>query len=680
MADRNINTLIEYRYARIHRAKHGENGHGADKYGRGADDILLRVPVGTMITDADTGAFIADLAVHGQQALVAQGGKGGLGNIHFKSSTNRAPRQFTPGDEGQKRRLHLELKVLADVGLLGLPNAGKSTFIRAVSAARPKVADYPFTTLAPNLGVVRTDENRSFVVADIPGLIEGAADGAGLGHQFLRHLQRTRMLLHIVDIAPFDPEADPVRDARAIVAELKRYDVALFEKPRWLVLNKIDLVPENERDARVRAFVKAYGWKGPVFAVAAVNGEGCRALVFKIQDWLDAHPAPAPAAAEPAQHWVAAIMSTPVASARRLVVKVGSSLVTNDGRGLDHAAVDRWATQIAELRRAGREIVLVSSGAIAEGVKRLGWTARPSTMHELQAAAAVGQMGLVQAYESAFARFGLHTAQILLTHDDLADRRRYLNARSTLFTLLALDVIPIINENDTVTTDEIRFGDNDTLGALVTNLIEADVLVLLTDQPGLFTADPRRDPAATLVRTAQAGEARLEAMAGGAGSAVGRGGMLSKVLAAKRAARSGASTVIANGREENVLTRLAAGEEIGTSLCAPDVSLGARKQWLADHVQLAGRLTLDAGAVRALVRDGKSLLPIGVVGVDGNFERGEIVGCFDPDGREVARGLVNYSAPETARILRKPSSEIAAILGYIDEPELIHRNNLVLLG
>jgi glutamate 5-kinase len=332
------------------------------------------------------------------------------------------------------------------------------------------------------------------------------------------------------------------------------------------------------------------------------------------------------------------------------------------------------------LKRAGKEIVLVSSGAIAEGIKRLGWSARPSTMHELQAAAAVGQMGLIQAYESAFAGFGLHTAQILLTHDDLADRRRYLNARSTLFTLLALNVIPIINENDTVTTDEIRFGDNDTLGALVTNLIEADVLVLLTDQPGLFTADPRRDSEATLVRTAQAGESRLEAMAGGSGSAVGSGGMLSKVLAAKRAARSGASTVIANGREENVLTRLAAGDDIGTSLVAPDVSLGARKQWLADHVQLAGRLALDAGAVRALVRDGKSLLPIGVVRVDGSFERGEIVGCLDPAGREIARGLVNYSAPETARILRKPSSEIEAILGYIDEPELIHRDNLVLLG
>ena len=373
-------------------------------------------------------------------------------------------------------------------------------------------------------------------------------------------------------------------------------------------------------------------------------------------------------------------MTTPVASARRLVVKVGSSLVTNDGRGLDGAAVAAWAAQIAELKHASKHIVLVSSGAIAEGIKRLGWTSRPSSMHELQAAAAVGQMGLVQAYESAFAKFGFHTAQILLTHDDLADRRRYLNARSTLFTLLALNVVPIINENDTVTTDEIRFGDNDTLGALVTNLIEADVLVLLTDQAGLFTADPRRDPAATLVRTAQAGDGTLEAMAGGTGSALARGGMLSKVLAAKRAARSGASTVIADGREERVLTRLAAGEDLGTSLLAPDTSLGARKQWLADHVRLAGRMRLDAGAVRALVRDGKSLLPIGVVGIEGAFERGEIVGCFDPAGREVARGLVNYSAQETARILGKPSSEIQGILGYVDEPELIHRNNLVLLG
>ncbi len=371
-------------------------------------------------------------------------------------------------------------------------------------------------------------------------------------------------------------------------------------------------------------------------------------------------------------------MTTPVQSAHRIVVKVGSSLVTNDGRGLDHAAVANWAAQIAELKRAGKEIVLVSSGAIAEGIKRLGWSRRPSAMHELQAAAAVGQMGLVQAYETAFAKFGLHTAQILLTHEDLADRRRYLNARSTLRTLIELDVIPIINENDTVTTDEIRVGDNDTLGALVTNLIEADVLLLLTDQQGLYTADPRKDPAATLVRTARAGDPDLEAMAGGAASTLSRGGMLTKILAAKRAARSGASTVIASGREPDVLVRLARGESLGSALIADAASLAARKQWLADHLQLAGKLQLDAGAVRALVSEGKSLLPIGVVAVEGQFERGEVVGCYDAAGREVARGLVNYGAAEAARILRRASSDIESILGYVEEAELIHRDNMVL--
>ncbi len=295
IADANINTLIDYRFARIHRAKSGENGRRADQYGKGADDITLRVPVGTVITDADTGELIADLAANGESAQVAKGGKGGLGNIHFKSSINRAPRQFTKGEEGEKRRVHFELKVLADVGLLGMPNAGKSTFIRAVSAARPKVADYPFTTLAPNLGVVRTDANRSFVIADIPGLIEGAADGAGLGIQFLRHLQRTRLLLHIVDLAPFDPDTEPVHDARAIVNELRRYDDTLFAKPRWLVLNKLDLIPEAERAARIAAFVEAYGSTEPVFGVSAIDGEGCGALVFKVQEWLDAHRSVVPA-------------------------------------------------------------------------------------------------------------------------------------------------------------------------------------------------------------------------------------------------------------------------------------------------------------------------------------------------------------------------------------------------
>jgi GTP-binding protein len=289
VADRNVNTLVEYRYARIHRAKRGENGRGADQYGRSGVDIVLRMPVGTVITDADSSDLVADLAADGQTALLAKGGQGGLGNLHFKSSTNRAPRQSTPGEPGEQRSLTLELKVLADVGLLGMPNAGKSTLIRAISAARPRVADYPFTTLVPHLGVVRVDENRSFVVADIPGLIEGAAEGAGLGHRFLRHLQRTRLLLHVVDIAPFG-ESDPVADARAIVKELKRYDEALYAKPRWLVINKLDLVPAEERQARIAAFVKSLRWKGPAFGVAAISGDGCRALVYAISDWLARNP------------------------------------------------------------------------------------------------------------------------------------------------------------------------------------------------------------------------------------------------------------------------------------------------------------------------------------------------------------------------------------------------------
>ncbi|HXF66401.1 MAG TPA: glutamate 5-kinase [Burkholderiales bacterium] len=372
-------------------------------------------------------------------------------------------------------------------------------------------------------------------------------------------------------------------------------------------------------------------------------------------------------------------MSSVLEKAKRLVVKVGSALVTDEGRGLDLAALTRWAGEVAELRRAGREVVLVSSGAIAAGIQRLGWKRRPRALHELQAAAAVGQMSLIQAYESCFRSHGMMTSQILLTHDDLADRKRYLNARSTLRTLLALNVIPIINENDTVAVDEIRFGDNDTLAALVTNLVEADALVILTDQAGLYDRDPRRDPAATLVREARADDPALEAMAGGTGSALAAGGMIAKVLAARRAARSGAHTVIASGREENVLTRLACGERIGTLLIAPAPTLAARKQWLADHLQVRGSLLLDAGAVRALTQHGKSLLPIGVHEVHGEFERGEVVSCLDEARREIARGLVNYSSSETRRILRTPSSEIESKLGYVDEPELIHRDNLVLL-
>lgn len=372
-------------------------------------------------------------------------------------------------------------------------------------------------------------------------------------------------------------------------------------------------------------------------------------------------------------------MPSELAGCKRVVVKIGSSLLTNAGAGLDRSAVADWAGQIAALRARGVEVLVVSSGAIAEGMKRLAWTKRPSAVNELQAAAAVGQMGLVQMWESCFAERGLHTAQVLLTHEDLGDRRRYLNARTTLKTLVALGVVPIINENDTVVVDEIRFGDNDTLASLVTNLIEADALAILTDQKGLHSADPRKDSSATLVAHAKAGDPALEAMAGGAGSDIGSGGMLTKVLAAKRAARSGAHTVIAWGREPELLTRLFAGEAIGSLLVATTQPVAARKQWLADHLKPSGRITLDAGAVKALTRDGKSLLAIGATAVQGEFERGEVVSVMAPEGREIARGLVNYGSAETLRILRKQTSEIESILGYIAEPELIHRDNLVVL-
>ncbi|MEW6098187.1 MAG: glutamate 5-kinase [Pseudomonadota bacterium] len=372
-------------------------------------------------------------------------------------------------------------------------------------------------------------------------------------------------------------------------------------------------------------------------------------------------------------------MSDVLKTARRIVVKVGSSLVTNEGRGLDAEAIAHWSRQLAGLAAQGREVVMVSSGAIAEGMKRLGWSVRPKEIHELQAAAAVGQMGLAQMYETQLREQGLRSAQVLLTHADLADRERYLNARSTLLTLLSHQVVPVINENDTVVTDEIKFGDNDTLGALVANLVEADVLVILTDQKGLYSADPRKDPGARFIHEAQAGDPELERMAGGAGSAIGKGGMITKVLAAKRAASSGASTVIAWGREPDVLLRLAAGESIGTLLVATTPKLAARKQWMADHLQLRGAVVVDEGAAAKVRHEGKSLLPIGMMEVVGEFARGDVIAVRAKDGTEIARGLANYSSAEARLIARKPSSEFERLLGFTGEPEMIHRDNLVLV-
>ncbi len=376
-------------------------------------------------------------------------------------------------------------------------------------------------------------------------------------------------------------------------------------------------------------------------------------------------------------------LPTVLAQARRIVVKVGSSLVTNEGRGLDEQAIGQWCRQLAALAQGtvpggAREVIMVSSGAIAEGMKRLGWTQRPKAIHELQAAAAVGQMGLAQMYETKLRESGVGSAQVLLTHADLADRERYLNARSTLLTLLQLGVVPVINENDTVVNDEIKFGDNDTLGALVANLVEADALVILTDQRGLYAADPRKDPAARFVDQAVAGDPALEAMAGGAGSSIGKGGMITKILAAKRAAGSGACTVIAWGREPDALLRLAQGERIGTLLLASTQKNQARKQWMADHLQLRGAVVVDDGAAAKLQSEGKSLLPIGMTAIEGEFSRGDVIAVRNSQGLEIARGLANYSSAEARLICRKPSAEFEKLLGYTGESEMLHRTNLVL--
>ena len=370
--------------------------------------------------------------------------------------------------------------------------------------------------------------------------------------------------------------------------------------------------------------------------------------------------------------------STVLRDARRIVVKVGSSLVTNEGRGLDEAAIGEWCRQMALMAKDGREVIMVSSGAIAEGMKRLGWASRPLEIHALQAAAAVGQMGLAQMYETKLRENGLGSAQVLLTHADLADRERYLNARSTLLTLLHHKVLPVINENDTVVNDEIKFGDNDTLGALVANLVEADALVILTDQKGLYTADPRKNPAAEFVHEARAGDPALEAMAGGVGSSIGSGGMITKILAAKRAAGSGASTVIAWGREPDALIRLCKGEPIGTLLVAQTQKQQARKQWMADHLQLRGAVTVDPGAASKLQAEGKSLLAIGMTHVEGDFSRGDVIAIRDVNGLEIARGLANYASAEARLICRKSSSEFEALLGYVAESEFVHRDNLIL--
>jgi glutamate 5-kinase len=510
--------------------------------------------------------------------------------------------------------------------------------------------------------VVRVGPEQSFVVADIPGLIEGASEGAGLGHQFLRHLQRTRLLLHIVDMAPFDDSVDPVAQARAIVAELKKYDPALHAKPRWLVLNKLDMVPAEERAARVKDFVRSAALEGPGVPDLGAGARGAAAAVEPSTS--TSRPQRAGRRARPrfdprfdrSQPGASATMASVLSGARRIVVKVGSSLVTNEGRGVDAEAIGNWSRQLAALA-AGREVVMVSSGAIAEGMKRLGWATRPKELHELQAAAAVGQMGLVQMYETKLREHGMGSAQVLLTHADLADRERYLNARSTLLTLLSLKVIPVINENDTVVNDEIKFGDNDTLGALVANLVEADALVILTDQRGLYSADPRKDPQARFIDEARPAIPALERWPA-APAAASAAAACSPRCWPPSARPAAAPAPSSPGAASPTCCCAWPPARPSAPRCGRTPKLAARKQWMVDHLQLRGAVVVDAGAAAKLRDEGKSLLPIGVTEVQGDFVARRRDRGAHPRRAEIARGLANYSAAEARLIARKPSAQI----------------------
>lgn len=712
VGDAALNTLVDFRFMPQCRAQSGRAGGGRGKTGASGAVLDVRVPVGTAIIDEETGTTIGDVTAPDQVVTVAEGGARGFGNAHFKSSTNRAPRKTTPGSPGESRRLRLTLNVIADVGLLGMPNAGKSTLISRVSASQPKIADYPFTTRVPNLGVVRVGDDASFVMADVPGLIPGASRGAGLGYRFLKHLSRTQLLLHLVDASPSDG-SDPVANCRQIEKELHAYSRAFRDLDVWTVATKMDLPGADRAWPRLE---KAYPDR-PRFAVSAVTGLGIDDLIRAVMAWVsryrdrmrtDAGFArrerernervvddvrrhatgradagnPRAGVRQSARRRAAATarhtMRTALADASTWVVKVGSALLTGNGRGLDEASLDAWCGQIAALLDSGKRIVLVSSGAVAEGCRRLGFDTRPATVHELQAAAAVGQSGLIEAYERAFRSRARRIALVLLTHDDLSDRERYLNARTTLATLLDLGVVPVINENDSVATEEIKLGDNDTLAGMVASLLSADVLVLLTDQDGLHESDPRREPNAPVVRQAAAADPGLDAMAGGGAGRLGRGGMVTKLAAARLAALSGAHTVIADGRTPDILGRLARGETCGTLLTADVAPLDARKRWLAGQ-RTKGDLVVDSGAADAIANRGVSVLPAGVTHATGTFRRGDLVRVVDPAGRAVAKGLANYDATEVRKLAGCKSTRIGAILGYVDEPELIHRDNLVLL-
>ena len=669
----NLNTLLDYRYQQHFRAKKGGHGKGQNRSGAKGADVVLKVPPGTQILDQDNETLIADLTKPGESIVLARGGNGGFGNTHFKSSTKQAPRHANPGQKGDELTIWLRLKLIADAGIIGLPNAGKSTFLAAVSAAKPKIADYPFTTLHPNLGVVRID-GFDFVLADIPGLIEGAHEGAGIGDRFLGHVERCAVLLHLVDATLDDPA-----EAYAIIrGEVEAYGGGTRGQAgdRRAVQGRRRAQGRDEKEgARFEEGCR----HDPAHRLGRERrGRDRGAARARARDQVDArrrHECRGRQGASAGR--TVAAMRNEWTSAKRLVVKIGSSLLVDTASGtLRQAWLEALADDIAALRAKGKEVVVVSSGAIALGRNALKLPKGALKLEDSQAAAAVGQIDLAHAYEDAFRARDLVAAQVLLTLGDTEERRRYLNARNTMTTLLKLGAVPVVNENDTVATSEIRYGDNDRLAARVASMMSADCLVLLSDVDGFYTAPPGSREDARRLDEVREITPEIEAMAGDAGSELSTGGMVTKIEAAKIAVSAGTHMVIASGKVLHPLDALAT-KGIATWFLARSDPVTARKRWIAGTLEPKGAVVLDNGAVQALA-SGKSLLPAGVTKVEGSFERGDAVVIRTLEGVEIGRGLTAYDHAEAKAIIGRKSSEIAEILGYLGRPELIHRDDMML--
>ena len=668
----NLNTLLDYRYKQHFKAKKGGHGMGQNRTGAKGAEVVLTVPPGTQILDEDGETLIADLIAPGDRIVLLRGGNGGFGNARFKSSTNQAPRHANPGQKGEEMHIWLRLKLIADAGIIGLPNAGKSTFLAAVSAAKPKIADYPFTTLHPNLGMVRID-GTDFVLADIPGLIEGAHEGAGIGDRFLGHVERTAILLHLVDATLDDVGRGlqhRARRGRSLWRGARRQarDRGAVEgRRRAQGRHEEEGARLEEGGGRSTPHRLGRERRGRARGVARARRRGRSRAGQRRQG--EARPSIVVAGM--------AAMRSEWTGAKRLVVKIGSSLLVDAASGALKADwLSALADDIAGLRAEGREIIVVSSGAIALGRNALKLPKGALKLEDSQAAASVGQIDLAHAYEEAFRARSLVAAQVLLTLGDTEERRRYLNARNTMTTLLRLGAVPVVNENDTVATSEIRYGDNDRLAARVASMMSADCLVLLSDVDGFYTAPPGSREDARRIEEVTDITPEIEKMAGDVGSDLSRGGMVTKIEAARIAVSGGTHMVIASGRVMHPLQALTT-KGTGTWFLARQDPVAARKRWIAGTLEPKGAFTVDQGAATALA-SGKSLLPAGVTRVEGSFERGDAVLIRNGDGVEIGRGLTAYDHEEAKAIIGRKSGEIAEILGYLGRPELIHRDDMVL--